>query len=105
MITLDRLTGILSLLLLSNTAAAACPVCATELGQQVRSGIFGPDFGSNLLAVLLPFPVLAAIVAGLHYGYSRERCASRTDQPPEAAATIAGDEEEAVWQPTPAADH
>ena len=36
--------------------ATACPVCATALGEQVRSGIFGPDFLSNLLAIMLPFP-------------------------------------------------
>jgi hypothetical protein len=55
---------------------ALCPVCSTELGEQVRTGIFGPDFVANLLAIVLPFPILAAAVVGLHYLFSNKEDAS-----------------------------
>jgi hypothetical protein len=51
--------------------AAACPICHTDLGQQVRSGIFGADFWTNLLLVLLPFPIFLLLAAALHYGFRR----------------------------------
>jgi hypothetical protein len=63
--------GIPPLIAALATGAAACPVCTTELGQQVRAGIFGPDFGANLFVAVLPFAVLAPIVAGIHVAVSR----------------------------------
>ena len=54
--------------LLRTPGAAACPVCNTETGQQVRQGIFGPDFGYNLFVTLLPFPIFLAIAAAIHFG-------------------------------------
>jgi hypothetical protein len=47
--------------------ALACPVCHTELGEQVRGAIFGPTFAVHLLAVLSPFPVLAGLLIALHF--------------------------------------
>jgi len=41
---------------------AACPVCDTETGREVRAEIFGTDFVRTLLSVLAPFPVLLAII-------------------------------------------
>jgi hypothetical protein len=41
----------------------ACPVCFTDLGQQVRAEILGPDLLFNLGVALLPFAVLACAVA------------------------------------------
>lgn len=41
----------------------ACPLCNTETGKQVREGIFGPDFGINVLLTLAPFPMLFGIIA------------------------------------------
>jgi hypothetical protein len=49
--------------------AAACPVCDTGTGQQVRAGILDDSFGRTLLAVVLPFPLLLAVVAGIHFGW------------------------------------
>ena len=54
--------------LLSASAASACPVCETETGKQVRAGIFGDDFASNVALTLVPFPLLAGLVALIHFG-------------------------------------
>jgi hypothetical protein len=72
-------------MLLGSAAARACPVCDTETGQQVRAGIFGEDFGSNLLVTALPFPVLLLIVALIHLGGT-----GRKTPPPEAATNGEG---------------
>lgn len=60
-------------LLATASAAAACPLCGSDTGEQVRAGIFGGDFAATLLAVLLPFPVLAAVVIVIHRGPPRVR--------------------------------
>jgi hypothetical protein len=41
----------------------ACPLCDTETGRQVREGIFGQDFGKNVLLTLAPLPILLGIMA------------------------------------------
>ena len=68
-----RLVAPAILVLILCVSAAACPVCDTGTGQQVRAGILDADFGWTLLAVVLPFPVLLAIVAVLHFGWPRFR--------------------------------
>ncbi len=40
-----------------------CTVCDTELGQQIRAGIFDAEFWPTLAAVLAPFPVLLVAAA------------------------------------------
>lgn len=50
------------------TALWGCPLCESATGEQVREGIFNADFGSHLLAILLPFPVLVGIVALIYFG-------------------------------------
>ena len=50
------------------SAASACPNCDTGTGEQVRAGLFDADFGRTLVAVLLPFPILLAVVAIIHFG-------------------------------------
>ena len=47
----------------------ACPVCDTGTGRQVRAGVFDAEFGRTLVAVLLPFPILLAVVAVIHFGW------------------------------------
>jgi hypothetical protein len=47
-------------------SANACPVCRSATGRQVRAGLFNEDFGFNLLASLLPFPIFLGIVAAIH---------------------------------------
>jgi hypothetical protein len=49
--------------------ALACPLCDSETGQQVRAGIFDAQFGYNALVTGLPFPILLAIVALIHFGW------------------------------------
>ena len=56
------------LLLVSSSAAWACPVCDSGTGKAVRAGVFGRDFGFNLLVSVAPFAVCALIVAAIYYG-------------------------------------
>lgn len=53
--------------------AFACPVCATDTGQQVRQGIFDDRFWVNVLLILLPFPVFIGVAAGLYRGFPAGR--------------------------------
>jgi hypothetical protein len=41
---------------------AACPVCNSGTGQQVRQSIFGDGFEVNLAVAILPFLICAGIV-------------------------------------------
>jgi hypothetical protein len=56
------------LTLLAAAIGEACPVCTTGTGEAVRAGIV-TDFGTRLLAIVAPFPVLIAVVALLHRGW------------------------------------
>lgn len=60
------------LMTLIGTEAAACPVCDGETGREVRAGVFDESFGSNLLATLLPFLLVAGVAATIHFGGRRE---------------------------------
>ena len=62
-----RLAGFI-LTLLCAAPSFACPVCDTGTGETVRAGVFGSDFGINLLVTLLPFAVFAVIVSLIYYG-------------------------------------
>ena len=44
-------------------AARACPECRA----QVDSGVYGPDFTTNLLAMLLPLIMLAIVGVGIYH--------------------------------------
>ena len=59
----------LVVVLLMSATALSCPVCDTETGKDVRAGIFDEEFGRNAVLTLLPFPVLLAIVAMIHFGF------------------------------------
>ncbi|HEY6401876.1 MAG TPA: hypothetical protein VI479_10735 [Blastocatellia bacterium] len=78
-----RVFGSIGVSSLCASITAACPLCHTELGQQVRSGIFGADFWSNLLFVLLPFPIFLLLAVALHYGFGR-RTPNAKDAEPDA---------------------
>jgi hypothetical protein len=67
----SSILGAIGLSSVCASIAAACPLCHTDLGRQVRAGIFGSDFWSNLLFVLLPFPIFLLLAAALHYGFGR----------------------------------
>jgi hypothetical protein len=56
---------------------AACPLCHTPTGQQVRAGIFDGWFATRLLVTAAPFPVLAGIVAAIYMAKPKLR---RDDQ-------------------------
>ena len=51
------------LVLVFNTAAAACTWCRAE----VKSGIYDQDFYNNLFVMLLPVIILTAIGFGLYH--------------------------------------
>jgi hypothetical protein len=55
-------------LVLATSPVRACPFCVTETGRRVREGLFGPEFGPNLAAILLPFLICVGVVAGIHPG-------------------------------------
>jgi hypothetical protein len=59
-------------MVLASHGASACPLCHTETGRAVRSGIFDGRFVPTLLEVIAPFPILAAVAAFLH-GTPRDR--------------------------------
>lgn len=50
---------------LASAAVQACPVCHSDLGQQVRAAIFNGEFAWHLLVVALPFPLLALTAAAM----------------------------------------
>ena len=52
--------------------AAACPVCNTETGQQVREGIFGEGFVQNVFAVAAPIPILLGMALALSHWLGKE---------------------------------
>ena len=64
--------SVLAVLAAASTAIA-CPVCDTDTGQQVRAGILDENFGSTLVTVLLPFPILLGVVAMIHFGWPLSR--------------------------------
>ena len=55
-------------LAMNAASVSACPVCNSATGNDVRAGIFGDDFGRNLLAVVLPFVAVAGVAAVVHFG-------------------------------------
>lgn len=62
-------TAVAILVLTLSAPAGACPFCDTGIGRQVRAGIFDDDFGRTLFAVALPFPILLAVIAAIHFGW------------------------------------
>lgn len=68
---LSRSFALLASIALISPSTLACPVCDTDTGRQVRSGIFNADTARNAAATLLPFPILAGAVALLHCGPRR----------------------------------
>lgn len=54
-------------------AAQACPVCDSDRARLVRAGLFDAHLVPNLFVTVLPFVVLAAIVALTYYGLPHPR--------------------------------
>ncbi len=65
--TAIRMLLIIGLLSACSSVALACPLCHTETGKQVRSGIFAEDFGINLLITFLPFAICLGVVAIIYF--------------------------------------
>jgi hypothetical protein len=71
----------------------ACPVCFTDVGQQVRAEILGPDLLFNVGVAVLPFAFLAAAVAAVERLPFLDS-ARRPSRAPDAAAPT---REKAPW--------
>ena len=57
-------------LLAQATAVLACPVCDGATGAQVRDGLFADgEMARNLLAIALPFVIVAGVAAMIHFGF------------------------------------
>ncbi len=48
--------------------AHACPLCDSDRAEEVRAGLFDDQFARNLAASVLPFTLLAGLVAAVHFG-------------------------------------
>lgn len=81
-------------LVLFTSAAYSCPLCHTQTGEQVRAGVFNSSFGFNLLAIALPFPVFAGVVAWIYFGKPAPR--SRNPARGESQKLLTGEAEEAI---------
>lgn len=58
----------------------ACPLCNSETGQNVRATIMDPDFFTNLLLMILPSFIFAAVALAIQYGLPfRKRAAVTSD--------------------------
>ncbi len=60
------------LLLFAAFPAHACTVCDSGTGRQVRAGLFDGHFLHQFTLVVLPIPVLAALVLLIHFGLPLE---------------------------------
>jgi hypothetical protein len=58
-------------LLLFSQGAPGCPICHTEIGEQVRAGILNSSFGTMFLLTIAPFPIFAAVITLLYFGKPR----------------------------------
>jgi hypothetical protein len=57
--------------------AAACTVCDSAGGQQVRAALLENDFTINLMAATLPSLVFVSAVALIHFGWPGRHGAGR----------------------------
>lgn len=61
--------------------AAACPFCdgGPDGVNEVRDGVFDENFWPRVAATVAPFPVLAGVVALIHFGPPTYRRGGRKD--------------------------
>ena len=74
-----RAVAAFALMLWVASVVRACPLCESEAGERVRSGIFDADFGFHLTVTLLPFLVFVAIVGLIHFGPPWSRISPQAD--------------------------
>jgi hypothetical protein len=62
---------------------SACPLCDSETASQVRAGLLDDQHvADSLLATIMPFLLLAAFVAAVHFGLPVPRKRSRAKKKP-----------------------
>lgn len=87
--------------------ASACPMCQSDLGKQVRQGIFDHQFGFILIATLLPFPVLLFLALAIYRGlwpFSRNSTQRRHNLTRDPSG-VSPDEETTPWTNREIIDH
>lgn len=87
--------------------ATACPMCHSDLGKQVRQGIFDHQFGFNLLATLLPFSILLFLAVAIYCGlwpFTRNPM-QRRDDLARSSRGASPDEETTPWTKRETIDH
>jgi hypothetical protein len=52
----------------ASSRCIACPYCDSDIGREVRAGIFNGDFAINAGLTLLPFSFFILIVGLIHFG-------------------------------------
>lgn len=55
-------------LLLTSTAAYACPLCHSSTAKKVRASLFGPDLLYNLVVTVVPFAIFTLIILFIYHG-------------------------------------
>lgn len=69
---------LVALCVLLAVSSQACPFCGSKTGKEIRASLFGPDLPYNLLVLVSPFLIFAAIVYGIYCGgFSKKRFAKR----------------------------
>jgi hypothetical protein len=59
--------GLMGAAMLLASPAAACPLCESQIGDEVRRGIFNRGSVAMVGRLWAPFPVLLGVVALLRY--------------------------------------
>lgn len=49
-------------------SGSGCPVCNSGTGQQVRAQLLDQHLGISVLATVVPFLIVAIVVAAIHFG-------------------------------------
>ena len=56
---------------LNAVTAFACPLCHSPTGEKVREGIFNSEFPMTFFSMVMPFVVIAGVVAVIHHSSPR----------------------------------
>ena len=56
---------------LNAVTACACPLCHSPTGEKVREGIFNSEFPMTFVSMVMPFVVIAGVVAVIHHSSPR----------------------------------
>jgi hypothetical protein len=69
--TLIKFLVVASATALNAAPSWACPLCHSPTGEKVREGIFNSQFPVTFFSLVLPFAVIAGVVAVIHHSSPR----------------------------------